>query len=247
VPDNRRIFVAGQCARPVAEGVSRALALPVALETPTGGFAPVAILRPLVQFAVDLAIYAGEGALGDTRAIVQRPAADDGVEGRDEGGLRRAPVAANGLRQTVTPAGESPGLASDSPKSRSPRAGWRFTCADGLPLAQSAARSLKRGFALLPKWEYNLVTGQYDRLSSTQDYAAAACRMNPIRWAASTYRRREDWIDGTTQGKGSSSCWGYSRSRTRHGMCARRGWSNGLLHRAQHSGTTFFHQPTRDN
>jgi hypothetical protein len=151
VPNNRRVFVAGQRARPVAEGVSRALALPVTLETPAGGFAPVATLRPLVQFAVDLAIYAGEGALGDTRAIVQRPAADDGIEGRDEGGLRRAPVAAddgldfiqvalnglvarfderldarlpkNRLRQTVTPAGESPGLASDSPKSRSPRAG----------------------------------------------------------------------------------------------------------------------------
>jgi len=30
VPDNRRIFVAGQGARPVAEGVSRALALPAA-------------------------------------------------------------------------------------------------------------------------------------------------------------------------------------------------------------------------
>ena len=151
MPDNRRIFVAGQCARPVAEGVSRALALPVALETPTGGFAPVAILRPLVQFAVDLAIYAGEGALGDTRTIVQRPATDDGVEGGDEGGLGRAPIAAddgldfiqvalNGLvarfderldawrpksrlRQTVTPAAEPPGLACDSPKSRSPRAG----------------------------------------------------------------------------------------------------------------------------
>jgi len=47
--------------------------------------------------------------------------------------------------QTVTPAGESPGLACDPPQGRSPRAGWRFTCADGLPLAQSAARSLKRG------------------------------------------------------------------------------------------------------
>jgi len=87
--------VAGQRAHPVAEGVSRALALPVALETPAGRLAPVAILRPLVQFAVDLAIYAGEGALGDTRAIVQRPAADDGIEGRDEGGLGRAPVAAD--------------------------------------------------------------------------------------------------------------------------------------------------------
>ena len=95
MPDNRRIFVAGQRARPVAEGVSRALALPVTLETPTGRLAPVAILGPLVQFAVDLAIYAGEGALGDIRAIVQRPAADDGVEGGDEGGLGRAPVAAD--------------------------------------------------------------------------------------------------------------------------------------------------------
>jgi len=123
VSHNRRIFVAGQGARPVAEGVSRALALPVTLETPAGGFAPVAILRPLVQFAVDLAIYAGEGAFGNTSTIVQRPAADDGIEGRDEGGLRRAPVAANGLRQTVTPAGESPGLACDPPKSGSPRAG----------------------------------------------------------------------------------------------------------------------------
>jgi len=93
VPDNRRVFVAGQGARPVAEGVSRALALPVTFEAPTGRLAPAAILGPLVQFAVDLAIYAGEGALGDTRAIVQRPAADDGVEGRDEGGLGRAPVA----------------------------------------------------------------------------------------------------------------------------------------------------------
>ena len=74
----------------------------------------------------------------------------------------------NGLRQTVTPAGESPGLACDPPQGRSPRAGWRFTCADGLLLAQSAARSPKRGFALIPKWEYNLVTDQYDRLSSTR-------------------------------------------------------------------------------
>jgi len=56
----------------------------------------VAVLRPLAQFAVDLAIYPGEGALGDTRAIVQRPAADDGVEGRDEGSLGHAPVAATG-------------------------------------------------------------------------------------------------------------------------------------------------------
>ena len=95
VPCYRRIFVAGQRARPVAESVSRALALPVALETPAGRLAPVAILCPLVQFAVDLAIYAGEGALGDTRAIVQRPAADDGVEGRDEGGLGHAPIAAD--------------------------------------------------------------------------------------------------------------------------------------------------------
>jgi len=70
--------------------------------------------------------------------------------------------------RTVTPAGEPPGLACDSPQSRSPRAGWRFTCADGLPLAQSAARSPKRCFALIPKWEYNLVTGQYDRLGLTQ-------------------------------------------------------------------------------
>jgi len=61
----------------------------------------VAILRPLVQFAVDLAIYAGEGALGDTRAIVQRPAADDGIEGRDEGGLGRAPVVADGGLEAV--------------------------------------------------------------------------------------------------------------------------------------------------
>jgi len=209
VPDNRRVFVASQRARPVAEGISRSLALPVTLEAPAGRLAPVAILRPLVQFAVDLAIYPGEGAFGDTRAIVQRPAADDGVEGRDEGGLGRAPVAAddgldfiqvalnglvarfderldarlpkNWLRQTATPAGESPGLACDSPQSRSPRAGWRFTCADGLPLAQSAARSPKRCFALIPKWEYNSVTGQYDRLRSTWDYAAAARRMNPIR------------------------------------------------------------------
>jgi hypothetical protein len=82
--------------------------------------------------------------------------------------LARAWLPKNGLRQTVTPAGESPGLASDPPKSRSPRAGWRFTCADGLPLAQSAACSPKRGFALIPKWEYNSVTGQYDRLSSTR-------------------------------------------------------------------------------
>ena len=168
MPCYRRVLVAGQGARPVAEGVSRALALPVTFEAPAGGFAPVAILRPLVQFVVDLAIHAGEGALGDTRAIVQRPASDDGVEGRDEGGLGRAPVAANGLRQTVTPAGESPGLACDPPQSRSPRAGWRFTCGDGLPLAQFAARSPKRGFALIPKWEYNLVTDQYDRLSSTR-------------------------------------------------------------------------------
>jgi len=72
------------------------------------------------------------------------------------------------LRQTVTPAAEPPGLACDPPQSRSPRAGWRFTCADGLPLAQSAARFPKRCFALIPKWEYNLVTGQYDRLSSTR-------------------------------------------------------------------------------
>jgi len=86
----------------------------------------------------------------------------------------------SGLRQTVTPAGESPGLASDLPQSRSPRAGWRFTCADGLPLAQFAARSPKRGFALIPKWEYNLVADQYDRQFNT-DYAAAARRMNPIR------------------------------------------------------------------
>ena len=95
VPDNRRVFVAGQGARPVAEGVSRSLALPVTLEAPAGRLAPVAILRPLVQFVADLAIYPGEGALGDTRAIVQRPAADDGIEGRDEGGLGCAPVAAD--------------------------------------------------------------------------------------------------------------------------------------------------------
>ena len=69
--------------------------------------------------------------------------------------------------QTVTPAGESPRPASDPPQSRSPRAGWRFTYADGLPLAQSAARFPKRCFALIPEWEYNSVTGQYDRLSST--------------------------------------------------------------------------------
>jgi len=50
VPDNRRVFVGGRGARRVAEGVSRALALPVTLEAPAGGFAPVAILRPLVQF-----------------------------------------------------------------------------------------------------------------------------------------------------------------------------------------------------
>ena len=74
----------------------------------------------------------------------------------------------SGLRQIVTPAGESPGLARDSLQSRSPRAGWRFTCAEGLPLAQSAARSPKRGLALLPKWEYNLVADQYERLSSTR-------------------------------------------------------------------------------
>ena len=70
--------------------------------------------------------------------------------------------------RTVTPAGESPGLACDSPQGRSPRTGWRFTCEDGLPLAQSAARSPKRGFALIPKWEYNLVANQYDRLGSTR-------------------------------------------------------------------------------
>ena len=142
MPDNRRIFVAGQGARPVAEGISRALALPVTFEAPAGGFAPVAILRPLVQFVVDLAIYAGEGVLGDRRAIVQRPAADDGVEGRDEGGLGRrfpAPVLApawwpkNGLRQTVTLAGESPGLARDSPQSRSPRAGCASRARMGCP------------------------------------------------------------------------------------------------------------------
>ena len=72
------------------------------------------------------------------------------------------------LRQTVTPAAEPPGLASDPPQGRSPRAGWRFTCADGLPLAQSAARSPKCCFALIPKWKYNSVTDQYDRLSSTR-------------------------------------------------------------------------------
>jgi hypothetical protein len=70
--------------------------------------------------------------------------------------------------RTVTPAGESPGLACDSLQSRSPRAGWRFTCADGLPLAQSAARFPKRCFALIPKWEYNLVAEQYDRLGSAR-------------------------------------------------------------------------------
>jgi len=53
---------------------------------------------------------------------------------------------------------------------------WTFDklLTDGLPLAQSASRFGTRGFALIPKWEYNSVTGQYDRLSSTQDYAAAA-------------------------------------------------------------------------
>jgi len=82
--------------------------------------------------------------------------------------LARAWRPKNGLRQSVTPAGEPSGLARDSLQSRLPRAGWRFTCADGLPLAQPAARSPKRGFALIPKWEYNLVTGQYDRLSSSR-------------------------------------------------------------------------------
>ena len=51
------------------------------------------------------------------------------------------------------------------------------------PLAQSAAHFPKRGFALIPKWEYNSVTDQYDRLGSTQDYAAAARRMHPGRWS----------------------------------------------------------------
>ena len=59
-------------------------------------------------------------------------------------------------RRTVTPAGELSGLACDLPQGRSPRAGWRFTCAEGLPLALFAARSPKRGLALIPKWEYNL-------------------------------------------------------------------------------------------
>ena len=74
----------------------------------------------------------------------------------------------SGLRQAVTPAGESPGLARDPPQSRSPRAGWRFTCADGLSLAQSVARFSKRGFVLIFKWEYNFAAGQYDRPGSTR-------------------------------------------------------------------------------
>jgi len=37
VPDNRRVFVAGQAARPVAEGVSRVLALPVLLRYASQG------------------------------------------------------------------------------------------------------------------------------------------------------------------------------------------------------------------
>ena len=36
---------------------------------------------------------------------------------------RRILKVENGLRQTVTPTGESPGLASDPPKNRSPRTG----------------------------------------------------------------------------------------------------------------------------
>jgi len=82
--------------------------------------------------------------------------------------LARAWLPKSGLRQTVTPAAEPPGLACDPPQSRSPRAGWRFTCADGLPLAHPAARFPKRCFALVPKWEYNLAADQHDRLSSTR-------------------------------------------------------------------------------
>jgi hypothetical protein len=138
-----------------------------------------------------------ESTQGSSRSLIlkevnrheQRRCTQTGSPPRGRGRRFPAPVLApawrpkNGLRQAVTPAAESPGLARDPPPSRLPRAGGRFTCADGLPLAQCAARSPKRGFALIPKWEYNLVADQYDRQFNT-DYAAAAHRMNPSRWAA---------------------------------------------------------------
>jgi len=61
-------------------------------------------------------------------------------------------------------------------RSQRSRRRWRASAARG----STAARSPKRCFALIPKWEYNSVTGQYDRQFNT-DYAAAARRMNPIR------------------------------------------------------------------
>jgi hypothetical protein len=40
-------------------------------------------------------INLGEDALGDSRAVIQRPAPDDGIEGRDQGLLWSAPVFTN--------------------------------------------------------------------------------------------------------------------------------------------------------
>ena len=50
---------------------------------------------PLGQLFVSLVVHGAEGIFGGTGAIVVGPTPDNGVDGRDKGGLRVAPVCAD--------------------------------------------------------------------------------------------------------------------------------------------------------
>jgi hypothetical protein len=75
------VLVADQGAGAVAEGNPALLLPPVAVVLPSPRLARVAATRPAGQYLVDLGINLSEDPLGDARAVIERPAPDDRVEG----------------------------------------------------------------------------------------------------------------------------------------------------------------------
>ena len=95
VPDDLRVCVSGQKTGSVAEVDSLAVTLPITAIAPLAEFVRVTPFGPLVQLAKDLGIHPIKGALGDTGAVVQRPAANDRIECSDDRGLWCASVLAD--------------------------------------------------------------------------------------------------------------------------------------------------------
>ena len=94
---NGRVGVLDQPRCSITKVQTLAFTFPVALDAPSASFARMAEARPAIQLMEELSIHPVKRFLGDTGAIVLRPALNLGIEHIDEGRLRCAFVPADHL------------------------------------------------------------------------------------------------------------------------------------------------------